>query len=465
MDLNAPRIIQEEMKHAGERVTPVFNDLSTDAAEQKPTEIESMCMSCHQMGTTRLLLIQVPFFKELIVGSFECSHCGLKDSEITSAGKIQEKGVKLVLQVSSIADLNRQIVKSDRSTIKIPYVDLEISSKKGGFTTIEGTVNTVCEDLIRAQELNAPQDQEYAAKIKEFISQLKKLLLVHEPFQFIVEDPTGNSHIENLKAPSVDPLLHVLYFARTKQQDEDLGLTHSSDTVGPDQAHLSETPMAGEPGVEPIDISDEVLQFPSNCTLCNAPCETNMKTVNIPRFKQVIIMAMVCDNCGYRDNEVKSGSGIAEKGHKLTLHIKDSIDLSRDILKSDTASCTIPELDFHLAHGSLGGRFTTVEGLISNMRDQLKDTAFTFTGGDSAEPSHHQKMTELCVKLDDIISAKMLDVHIVLDDPAGNSYLQDIYEPEVDPCLSVEVYERTEEQNDDLGLFGMNTSSTDAPLS
>ena len=47
--------------------------------------------------------------------------------------------------------------------------------------------------------------------------------------------------------------------------------------------HLSKTPQAGEPGVEHVNVSDEVLQFQTNCTACNAPCVTNMKMVNIPR--------------------------------------------------------------------------------------------------------------------------------------------------------------------------------------
>ena len=51
------------------------------------------------------------------------------------------------------------------------------------------------------------------------------------------------------------------------------------------------------------------------------------------RFKEVIIMAMVCDTCGFKDNEVKSGSGISEKGCKLTLHVREAVDLSRDVLK------------------------------------------------------------------------------------------------------------------------------------
>jgi zinc finger protein len=44
-------------------------------------------------------------------------------------------------------------------------------------------------------------------------------------------------------------------------------------------------------------------------------------------------MSTNCDACGYRDNEVKSGSAISEKGKRITLKVEDNEDLSRDILK------------------------------------------------------------------------------------------------------------------------------------
>lgn len=44
-------------------------------------------------------------------------------------------------------------------------------------------------------------------------------------------------------------------------------------------------------------------------------------------------MSTNCDHCGYRDNEVKSGSAISEKGKRITLKVDDKEDLSRDILK------------------------------------------------------------------------------------------------------------------------------------
>ena len=44
-------------------------------------------------------------------------------------------------------------------------------------------------------------------------------------------------------------------------------------------------------------------------------------------------MSTNCSACGYRDNEVKSGGVVSEKGKKITLKVQDVEDLGRDILK------------------------------------------------------------------------------------------------------------------------------------
>jgi C4-type Zn-finger protein len=54
---------------------------------------------------------------------------------------------------------------------------------------------------------------------------------------------------------------------------------------------------------------------------------------DIPYFKEVVIMAFNCDNCGHRSNEVKAGGGISEKGHRFTLKVTKPEDLARDVLK------------------------------------------------------------------------------------------------------------------------------------
>lgn len=91
---------------------------------------------------------------------------------------------------------------------------------------------------------------------------------------------------------------------------------------------------------------------------------------DIPYFQEVVLMAINCSLCGYRSNEVKSIAGIAERGKKFRLLIATEEDLSRDILKSDTASVALPELGIDSEPGTLGGHFTTVEGLLGLMRDK-----------------------------------------------------------------------------------------------
>ena len=44
-------------------------------------------------------------------------------------------------------------------------------------------------------------------------------------------------------------------------------------------------------------------------------------------------MATSCESCDYKDNEVKSGGAIEDKGCHIELHIKEMVDLSRDVLK------------------------------------------------------------------------------------------------------------------------------------
>ena len=54
---------------------------------------------------------------------------------------------------------------------------------------------------------------------------------------------------------------------------------------------------------------------------------------DIPHFKEVVIMATVCEYCGHKTNEVKSGGGIESKGKRIILNVTDPSDMSRDVLK------------------------------------------------------------------------------------------------------------------------------------
>lgn len=82
-------------------------------------------------------------------------------------------------------------------------------------------------------------------------------------------------------------------------------------------------------------------------------------------------MATSCEKCGVRENEVKCGAGVEPKGRRIVLKITDPTDLSRDVLKSDMAAVRIQELDFQTEEGTLGGKFTTLEGLLTDIKNQV----------------------------------------------------------------------------------------------
>jgi len=276
-----------------------------------------------------------------------------------------------------------------------------------------------------------------------------------QPFHFEIDDPSGNSFIENPNAPYRDEQLTIKKYRRTSEQNCLLGI--SEEEIEQEEEAANTTTIDNESKSTKSDLlKDEVLTFQTNCPECNAPCDTNMKVTPIPYFKEVIVMATTCDICGHRSNEVKSGSGVAPEGIRYRLVMNDPIDLNRDILVSETSSFAIPDLDFELSSSkSIGGRFTTLEGIFTTLKTQLTTIIMPFSGGDSHDVnSDENRMTSFVKIISAILSGEKF-VTVVLDDPAGNCYLQNICAPEPDPQLTIEHYQRTEEQDESLGLLDM----------
>ncbi|RKP08715.1 ZPR1 zinc-finger domain-containing protein [Thamnocephalis sphaerospora] len=419
---------------------PLFTDID---AGQQVTEMESYCMNCGENGITRLLLTRIPHFREVIVMAFECPHCHTRNSEIQSAGTVQELGAEQTCQISTREDLNRQLVKSDSAVVRFVEADMEIPavSRRGALTTVEGLISSAIEDLSDQQPVRKHTDAALYLKIEELLAKLRGYLELKEPFTLKLDDPAGNSYIENLCAPNPDPKLAVRHYKRTLEQNRELSLA-LPEGVEPES---TEEAQAAEPTKE-----TEEGSFPAKCSTCNAMSDTRMHIVNIPYFKEVVIMSTACDECGYKSNEVKAGGPVSLKGRRISLKITDSDDLSRDILKSETCGLRIPEIDLELQPGTLGGRFTTVEGLLRQVYEEL-DTKVPFAKGDSAPEEQKKRFSKFLDSLNKVLNNE-IESTLVLDDPLANSYLQNLYAPDPDPNMTIEDYERTWDQNEDLGL-------------
>lgn len=154
-----------------------------------------------------------------------------------------------------------------------------------------------------------------------------------------------------------------------------------------------------------------------------------------------------------KSNEVKTGGAVPSSGRRITLKITDADDLTRDILKSETCAFSIPEINLDLTPGTLGGRFTTLEGLLTQVYEELHSRIFSQTS-DSMPPETKARWEKFFDNLNKAKEAK-IEYTVILEDPLASSYLQNLYAPDPDPNMVIEEYERTEEQNEDLGLNDM----------
>ncbi|XP_042235122.1 zinc finger protein ZPR1-like isoform X2 [Homarus americanus] len=416
-------------------------------------------------------MTRIPHYKEVILTSFDCDHCGSKNTGF-QLGQVQDQGVRFEVSIQNQNDLSRQVVRSDHATVSVPEVQLEIPGnvEKGEVTTVEGILKRIVEGLNQDQATRRLEQPEVAEQIEDFIDKILGLLTLNENFTLIVDDPAGNSFVENLCAPQVDPQLKKKVYKRSPEQNAELGVSEQEDLENELNSLSEETEKKDEDSIEktigkktsenkegvPENVQDEVLVFSTLCDRCSRPTETNMKIIKIPYFKEVIIMAMHCEACGHRTNEVKSGTGVSDMGKRITLRLTDPSDLARDILKSETCELKIPDLDLHVGGGLIGGKFTTLEGLLNDIHEDLKTNPFLM--GDSTEGDRKGLIYKLLEDLEMVIGGS-LQVTFIMDDPAGNSYLQNIYAPDDDPEMTVEEYERTFEQNEDLGLNDMKTEN------
>ena len=452
--------------------------------DEPVTMIESFCPSCEGQGMTRLLLCSIPFFKDIVVMSFSCDNCGYKNNEVQSAGSLAEKGIKITLKVNDSELLNREVLKSEWAVITIPEIELEIpaTTQKATFTTVEGILTKVYEELLALQPERRVTDPVTAQKIDDFLDKIS-LLRQGKEFTIVLYDPSGNSYISHdfvkYKLAVNDPSIKIEHFYRTRDQMITMGYiaegqdTEETKEIEENKAdleeindkienqHIGDKKISAQnhdfsQSIESSHNNEEVIEMPSRCFACYKPGTVKMCMTNLPHFKETVIMAFNCDFCGAKSNEVKPGGGISEKARKITLLVKNPGDLSRFIIKSDVASIHIPEIGLELSSGTLGAQVSTLEGILGTVYEEL-DKNIGFAIGDSQETEERKKFRSFMDSLKQMRHGLYPEYSFVLDDPLSNSYVSGIGEG--DHQIVVEDYFRTEVQNEELGITDMKTEN------
>ena len=352
-------------------------------------------------------------------------------------------------------------MKSDTAILRIEELDLEIPPGRGKLTNVEGILMSITQDLQKEQERRKLEAPELHDKIHKIIQALEVMSSGGgDPFSVSLNDPAGNSWIEPSPLDASGKLKRTEY-ERNPEGNASLGLAggSSSDELTPETT-------AAENTMEGVDILEgKQYTMPTPCPGCMKHAAMNMQMVRIPYFKQVIITAVVCSYCDYRSNDVKTGGEISEKGQRIELDVKNATDLARDILKSETCCLQVPSCQLDVQPGTMGGRFTTVEGLLTQIRDDLRTAIFDVDDdadivSDSMPQGTKAAWIKFFADLNRVITVEV-PFTVILEDPLANSYVQSLTAPDRDPQIRVEDYERTEEEEEDLGLTDMRTHLND----
>ncbi|KAL8449370.1 hypothetical protein Emag_003615 [Eimeria magna] len=553
---------------------------SDDPLLDAVTRIESMCPNCEKNGETILFLHRIPHFKDLLISSFSCPHCNYSNREVQAASSLAPRGVHIECKVISSLDLNRQAVRSESCTVKIPEVELEIppSRERAELNTIEGFVTSFAENL-KCAALYQTQINEIATaqKLNQLVEKLNGMAAGKEPFVFELDDPSGNSYIESIdltaeKAgeagekredsvgcsegptstaeggvstetedtarmhvlqPSDDRII-VRHYERTREQLHAMGYFET-------QEESPEHTPAGAPDAEENSeqLKDEALLLPVECPHCGTSTTNKVCQVDIPgrkiecirgrrsiglddrsillklsRFRECLIFAFSCPSCGAKNSEIKAAGAYGAAGRRWILKVTDSDDLNRDVLKSDMATVEIPSLEFSMEGGAQAGTLTTVEGLLKSLADGLSESQ-PFACGDSAAEASKKRMKLVCETLRRLQEGhpSVLPFELIISDPADMSFIalkkteqskelpkidasthvdgaaakalaaaaaaasrvpgaaisaedlekrlkeseggQILWRSALDDTLTVEVYKRTDEEDDELGLLDM----------
>lgn len=218
------------------------------------------------------------------------------------------------------------------------------------------------------------------------------------------------------------------------------------------------------------------MEVTSLCMACGAEGTTRILLTRIPHFREVILMAFECPACGARNNEVQSGAPVNEKGFKASLSVKNLKDLSRQVVKAETASVTLDELALEIPAATQRGVLSTVEGLVNGALDGLAQEQeyrrvrlFVVQDHIHIHLIHRVLQTnhpELYEKIEGILATLRSYLTgtdpftLTLDDPAGNSYIESLCAPNPDPQITAKSYIRTNEQDIALGLVADGEEGT-----
>jgi len=148
------------------------------------------------------------------------------------------------------------------------------------------------------------------------------------------------------------------------------------------------------------------------CPACHSKMKVTHYIYEVPNVGRVLITSGRCGSCGYRVSDVMLLDGKGRRHAEYT--VQGPEDLDRIVVKSSSATVTIPELGLEMKPGPAAqGFITTIEGLLRRFMDVLD---FLCRSGDVDE----EKCRERRRALEEALAGRK-KFRVVLDDPLSGS--------------------------------------------
>jgi zinc finger protein len=197
---------------------------------------------------------------------------------------------------------------------------------------------------------------------------------------------------------------------------------------------------------EDISPENQLHEVESMCMNCEDAGITKILLTKIPFFKEVILMNFECPHCGYLSREIQPGQSLADSGIRFEVNVSSARDMSRKVVKSEYATIRFPEIDLEIPSQTQKGKLTTIEGFLQNTHESLSKALNEGVYFDMGGEDMDNKIKVVLDKIDGVLKLKTLPITFFLEDPGGNSFVENPFAPNSDPYCKTTFYQRSREE-------------------
>lgn len=133
-------------------------------------------------------MTRIPYYKELVISSFDCPHCNYKNNQLDPAIEIKPQGVRMSLNIETKEDLDRYVITTDYTSVQVLDLNFEIPplSQRSQVTTVEGILSKTVSNLSEQKIVLEETHPELATKMDVVIKGLIGIQNLSNPLPMVI---------------------------------------------------------------------------------------------------------------------------------------------------------------------------------------------------------------------------------------------------------------------------------------